>query len=235
MSGSKSQKRKRGAIFDLFFTLVSTEVKKDEFRPTYEILGVEKSEWRKQTFGSAHKRLIGLETDPYKIVGTMARAINPGISERTIRIATEQRIAMFEHILVDVPDASLDILIRLRHMGAKTALITNADVIETQSWDASPLAPLFDVTVLSWRVGYAKPDKRIYDHCMEQIGLPVGECIFVGDGGSDELSGASAVGLTPIFTTGIMPELEKDEIEAREQIAEHTISQLAELLPFFEN
>ncbi len=124
---------KHAVIFDLFFTLVSTDDEVNEFPPTYEILGVEKAMWRQQTFGTSNMRLSGAETDPYEIVGSMAHAIDPEISTAVIRDATEQRIARFEHILLTIPDATISTLLAIRQSGLKTALVTNADAIETRA------------------------------------------------------------------------------------------------------
>lgn len=222
---------KRVVIFDLFFTLVSPDIDDDEFPPTYEVLGVDKMAWREQVFGTSNARLTGGEMDPYRIVGNMARAIDPSISDSTIRDATEQRIARFERVLMSVPETTISVLDALRTSDIKTALITNADVIETQGWDASPLASLFDVCIFSWRVGYAKPDIRIYNHCLERLGVSSSEAIFVGDGGSDELKGARAAGLTSIFVTGLMPELSDAEVRDRKSCADYTIGEIPELLP----
>ncbi|TDJ31501.1 MAG: HAD family hydrolase [Gammaproteobacteria bacterium] len=221
---------KKVIIFDLFFTLVTADIADDDFVPTYETLGVDKLAWRQQTFGTSHARLTGAETDPCRIVESMAHAIDPNIPISVIREATELRIARFEHTLMNVPESTLSVLAALRQQGLKTALITNADVIETQMWERSPLAALFDVTVLSWQVGLAKPEPEIYQHCLRLLNLGASQGVFVGDGGSNELSGARAVGLTTVFVTGLMPELSKQEIQHRKSIANYTIGNLAELI-----
>ena len=221
---------KDAVIFDLFFTLVSTDIEVDEFPPTHEVLGVDKAMWRQQTFGTSNARLTGAEMDPYKIVGSMAHAIDPMVSATVIRDATEQRIHRFERILLNVPDTTISTLMALRQSGLKTALVTNADTIETRAWDKSPLAPLFDVTVMSWEVGFVKPDARIYNHCLNLLSVPAAKGVFVGDGGSRELSGAKAVGLTAVFAKGLMPELTEQEVQSREDDADFTIDGLHELI-----
>ncbi len=227
MSISTVVGEKRAVLFDLFATLVSPD--KAPGVPTYEIL--EKSDRRKQTFGSSHARLTSDDMDPYQIIGSMARAIDPDISDSLIRDATDQRIARFEAILMNAPASTLTVLESIRSYGIRTALISNADLIETNGWGRSPLAPLFDCTVFSWQVGYAKPDKRIYFHCLDQMKLRPSEAAFVGDGGSDELSGARAIGLTTVFAKGLMPELACTEVRERESIAHHVVDALGELLP----
>ncbi|MFB3103802.1 MAG: HAD family hydrolase, partial [Pseudomonadales bacterium] len=79
-------------------------------------------------------------------------------------------------------------------------------------------------------VGLAKPEPEIYHHCLRLLNLGASQGVFVGDGGSDELSGARAVGLTTVFVTGLMPELSKQEIQHRKSIANYTIGKLAELI-----
>ncbi|MCZ6643317.1 MAG: HAD-IA family hydrolase [Gammaproteobacteria bacterium] len=221
---------KQAVIFDLFFTLLTADIADDEFPPTHETLGVAKQSWREQTFGTSHKRLTGVQTDPYRIVESMAHAIDPTIPDSVVREATELRIARFEHTLMNPPESTLSVLRELRQRGLKTALISNADTIETQPFHRSPLASMLDVTVLSWEVGLVKPQPEIYQHCLELLGLQASQCIFVGDGGSNELSGARSVGLTAVFATGIMPELTKQEVEQRKSIAHYTIGELTELL-----
>ncbi|MGH9890594.1 MAG: HAD family hydrolase, partial [bacterium] len=41
-------------------------------------------------------------------------------------------------------------------------------------------------------------DPRLYQSACERLGVDPGECLFVGDGGSSELSGAAAVGMSAI-------------------------------------
>lgn len=221
---------KSAVIFDLFFTLVTTDIADDELPPTHAALGVAKSAWREQISSHYHERVTGAETDPYRILESLAHAIDPAIPDSVIRVAAEQRVARFERILTDVPEATLSVLAALREQGIKTALISNSDVIETQAWDRSPLAPLFDTAILSWQVGLAKPDAEIYHRCMERLDLLASQCVFVGDGGSRELPGAQAVGLTTVFTTGFLPELSEREIGDRESSADHIIGPLEELL-----
>ena len=43
-----------------------------------------------------------------------------------------------------------------------------------------------------------KPDSCIYEEAARRLGVTPSECLFVGDGGSDELPGAKAAGMTAI-------------------------------------
>ena len=56
------------------------------------------------------------------------------------------------------------------------------------------------------------------------------ECLFVGDGGSNELEGAHACGITTVMITGIVKKLWPDTIERKKIHADFVIENLSELL-----
>lgn len=61
-----------------------------------------------------------------------------------------------------------------------------------------PVGPLLDAKIYSVRLGVCKPDPRIYLAACRELGVSPSQCLYVGDGGSHELSGAAAVGMTPV-------------------------------------
>lgn len=228
MSVATTIAHKRAVFFDLFATLVSTDIAPGV--PTYEILGVTKAAWRQQTFSATHSRLTRNDLKAHEIIRSMAHAIDRNIPESRIREATDQRITRFDEMLTTPPEVTLDVLDSLRRQGLKTVLISNADVIEIDAWHRSPMAGLFDHAVFSCHVGVAKPDPHIYEHALELTGLSPNDAAFVGDGGSQELQGARAVGLTAVLSKGLMPELTTTETAERERAAHFVIHSLAELL-----
>ena len=81
--------------------------------------------------------------------------------------------------------------------GISLGLISNTDGSEVLDWANSPLASFFEVTIFSHVVGMVKPDPHIYQHACKNLGVAPSDCIFVGDGNSDELQGAAQVGMLP--------------------------------------
>jgi putative hydrolase of the HAD superfamily len=130
------------------------------------------------------------------------------------------------------PDA-LPVLRQIRDAGYRTALITNCPPDVPALWRESELAPLIDVTVFSCEAGLRKPDPRIYQLACHRLGVEPGECVFVGDGGSGEISGAAAAGMfavqlrAPIdaVTAGIL---------GQESWAGPTIATLSDLMSLLE-
>ena len=85
----------------------------------------------------------------------------------------------------------------LQTMPIRLGLLSNAASEEIVTWPKSELAPYFTDVIFSCEVGLKKPDPRIYHLACERLNVSVDEVWFVGDGGSDELRGAAAVGLAP--------------------------------------
>ena len=81
--------------------------------------------------------------------------------------------------------------------GIRLGLISNTDGSEILDWANSPLVGFFEVTVFSNVVGMVKPDPHIYQHTCKHLGVVPSDCIFIGDGNSDELRGAAQVGMLP--------------------------------------
>src|SRR5262249_20953626 len=98
------------------------------------------------------------------------------------------------------------------------------------SWAQCPLAGLFDAEMISCYVGLAKPDPAIFRKCLEELGLTAADCLFVGDGGSNELVAAKELGMKTVFISGIIQELWPEGIPERRKIADHHIVQLPEVL-----
>ena len=84
-------------------------------------------------------------------------------------------------------------------MGYKTALISDCSAETPESWTDTPLESLMDVTAFSCVAGIKKPDPRIYHLACERLGVNPQDCIYVGDGSSRELTGASQVGMHAVL------------------------------------
>jgi putative hydrolase of the HAD superfamily len=57
----------------------------------------------------------------------------------------------------------------------------------------------FDAITLSCEAGTTKPDPRMYLTTCEALGAKPEECVFVGDGGSNEMQGARALNMVAVL------------------------------------
>jgi len=185
-------------VFDLFHTLVSLEVPRAPGRATARILGVDEDEWREAWTSDPGDYAVGRE-DVDGPLRRLARRLNPGVSEAQIAEALATRHKRFGWALENVEDETLAGLRELRGRGYALGLVSNCGRDEVAHWAESPLAALLDCAVFSCEVGLRKPDERIFRLASARLGVRPEECLFVGNGGSDELAGAAAVGMQPVL------------------------------------
>lgn len=97
--------------------------------------------------------------------------------------------------------------------GMKIGLISNCAPEEISAWKASALASYFDDVVFSYAVKLAKPDPAIYQLACSRLQVSPDESVFVGDGGSNELQGAAAVGMLPYQAAWFLPAFRRDRMK----------------------
>jgi putative hydrolase of the HAD superfamily len=83
----------------------------------------------------------------------------------------------------------------LRGRNLRLGVISNCLAEDVEGWARCPLASRFDCTVFSFDVGLAKPDPAIYIEATRRLQVDASQTWFIGDGGSDELTGAMQAGL----------------------------------------
>jgi putative hydrolase of the HAD superfamily len=221
----------RGVIFDLFHTLTPPESEWSRQPATCDMLGVDRRAWDRVLIETSRWRLVGEERDPYTILRRLVDAVDASIPDDHVRAVLAKRTLRFRDCFDNIPAANIAALRQLRSAGFKLALLSNADVMDIEAYGGSGLSGLFDVEIFSCDAGCAKPEPEIFHACLEALGLPAADCVFAGDGGSDELQGAKAVGLRTVFVSGAIEELWPERIAARRAVADHHVRWVPEVLP----
>ena len=86
----------------------------------------------------------------------------------------------------------------IRASGKKTAVVSNCSAEEANGIENAEISQYIDEMVLSYKVQMKKPDSCIYREAAKRLCVDPEECIFVGDGGSNELTGAREAGMKAI-------------------------------------
>ena len=184
-------------IFDLFETLISEF---DAGHPsTTEVtrtlrLPVKEFQQEYQNFRPA--RYTG-KLDYAASLRYIVRKLGGKSPESTIKTLAERRQSAFTAHLRRIEPEILNMLNEITSSGIRLGLISNTDGSEVLDWASSPLERFFEVTIFSHAIGMVKPDPHIYQHVCKTLGVAPSDCIFVGDGNSDELRGAAQVGMSP--------------------------------------
>jgi len=99
-----------------------------------------------------------------------------------------------------------------RRSGGRTAFLSNSnpEVMARVRRDY-PLDARFDAVVISCEIGLTKPDPRIYQLCLDRLGLAARDTLFVDDR-ADNIEGAARIGLRTLHWAGADP---LDRLRAR--------------------
>ena len=193
--------RFEAVVFDLFGTLI------DNFsRQEYErllaamagVLGLPTADFSRLWLATFDQRAVGLLASVEANVLHCYRTLGREAAPADVAAAVRLRMAFTERALVPRPSA-IETLATLRAAGCKLGLISDCSSEVPLLWPNTPFAALFDAALFSCAVGLKKPDPRLYRLACDRLGVPPQRCLYVGDGGSRELSGAAAAGLEPVL------------------------------------
>lgn len=215
--------------FDLFDTLA--DARRHLVQTESDSVGVPREVWDAAMWEEklCYDRGIGN-------IKTIREMIDRACDALPIPVPEERRIAVmqaryerFRLALTEIDPRIVSTIRQLKARGYKIGLVSNADVCDEACWPQSPVFACFDDSIFSCDVRLLKPDPAIYRLSLEHLGVRPEEAVFVGDGGSDELAGAKAVGMHTVCTEY----LKKYAGERRERIlqsADHVITNFEELL-----
>lgn len=217
----------KAVVFDLYGTLVDnpTQAQYDEtLRQMAAALGVPSEDFKMLWYETSEKRQLGtlptIEANLSYVCSRLGRVVDDKIIESAVEI---RRLWTSFKPRSD----ALEVLRSLRRKDLRIGLITNCSADTPPAWDASIVAPLFDAAVFSSSVGMWKPEPRIYHLALKRLGVSPKDAMFVGDGDSDELTGATNVGMSAIMI--IVPATEK-LVSHQQEWHGPVITNLSELL-----
>ncbi len=207
----------KAVCFDMFSTLVDPHVEMVSLE--YEHTGLTREEWGKAFWDKeiSDKRGLGVYKTGEEIMEAVVKRLPIELTEDQIEKSMAGIRTRLKTALTVIDEEILNTVKEVKDMGLKIGLVSNADVFDTENWPVSPLAPSFDDVIFSCDVGLAKPDRRIYELSLKNLGgIKPEEAVFVGDGGGNEHFGAKSLGFTTILTEYIYrrpPELRAEIIK----------------------
>lgn len=188
---------RKAVIFDMFETLVT------HYRcPLYfgeqiaEDIGISNEEFQAMWGPTGEKRTIGLLTLE-EALEEILRQHNCYSKDLLNRIVAK-RIAVKQLCFENLDDQIVPMLEKLKQLNKKIALISNCFSEETGVIRQSSISQYFDRIYLSFEQGIQKPDPEIFMRCVRELNVAPEECLYVGDGGSEELEAAKQAGMTAL-------------------------------------
>lgn len=104
-----------------------------------------------------------------------------------------------ENLWETVPAAVAPTLERLREMGLKLVVVSNANGRLRHLFDRVGLTRMVDVLFDSFEEGVEKPDPRLFGIALDRAGAQRGTTVHVGDLYHVDVAGARAAGITPVL------------------------------------
>jgi putative hydrolase of the HAD superfamily len=187
----------KAVIFDMYETLITLYDSPLYFGTQMAIdAGIEEEKFLEIWRSAEENRTIGkitLEEILEKILKD-----NNCFSKEKMNLILTKRIhckqEAFEHLHIEI----VPMLRALKEKGILIGLISNCFSEEAMVIKKSILYPFFDAICLSFDEGIQKPNPTIFKRCIEKLNVLADECLYVGDGGSNELETAEKIGMKAV-------------------------------------
>lgn len=187
----------RAVLFDFFGTLTLGVRRGPAHAHIARWLGCEPVAFTAALDQSFATRARGGYGSPVKALRRVTASAGAQPSEARLTAAVAARLAA---VRADtrLRAEAVPVLAELRAHGVDTAVISDCCHELPQFLPTLPIAAHLSVTVFSIEVGVCKPDPEIYLTACRALGVAPADCLYIGDGGSQELTGARAVGMSAV-------------------------------------
>lgn len=187
----------RAVIFDMYETLITQYESPLYFGPQIaEDAKIPKDDFLALWMSTNDERSIGNITLEETLEDILRK--NQCYTEKLLKTITQKRkdakCECFKHLHPEI----IPMLSELKKRGISIGLISNCFSEEAEAIRKSELITYFDAVFLSYEQGIQKPDKEIFQRCMNTLSMHAEECFYVGDGGSYELETAQMLGMTAL-------------------------------------
>jgi putative hydrolase of the HAD superfamily len=187
----------RAVLFDFFGTLTRSVRRGPQHAAIARKLGCDPEMVRTVLDRTFYSRARGA----FGSAGSTLRWVSEQAGGRPCRSLVEAAVPVrVQAVRADTvirPDA-VRTLAWIKARGLRTGVISDCTHELPAFLPGLPVAPLLDARVFSVELGVCKPEPAIYLAACDQLGVDPEDCVYVGDGGSRELTGAAAVGMTPV-------------------------------------
>lgn len=187
-------------VFDFYGTLTagrSAEQQLSARSAQAAALGVDPGRFDAELTATVDERFRGAGGDVRGSLAGLAERIGARPSAEQLDVAARVRAASERSFGEPRADA-VEILRTLRDRGLRMGLVSDCSAELPGYFADLPIAPYVDAPVFSFVTGFRKPEPENYLACCSALGVEPGQCLYVGDGGSDELAGARRVGMRAV-------------------------------------
>ncbi|MBB5870496.1 putative hydrolase of the HAD superfamily [Allocatelliglobosispora scoriae] len=190
-----SGKTHDAVLFDFYGTLTQAVQRGPGHHRVAELLGCPIDELTALLDRSFYARARGETGGPLATLCWIADQLGLHVTRRQLREAQAARVAAITADTRLRADA-VATLRRCRGAGLRVALVSDCCWELPDLLTRLPVAPLLDTAIFSVHIGACKPDPTIYLAACAALRVSPDRCLYLGDGSSQELTGAAALGMT---------------------------------------
>jgi putative hydrolase of the HAD superfamily len=191
-------------IFDFYGTLTPVspgEVWANNAAELARVMGVPATALVRVLDESFPERISGALGDVGQTMQAIAGRLGVKLTPVQLQQAAATRRAVQEAMFALRPEA-IGVITTLRDAGLKIGLVSDCTSELPDAWDRLPLSALVDAPVFSCVERTRKPDPRLFLTVASRLGVDPAACLYIGDGGGRELTGASALGMRAVLLAG---------------------------------
>jgi putative hydrolase of the HAD superfamily len=222
---------KAAVVFDFYGTLTPvspSEVWARNAALLAGVLGVPGDDLVRVLDDSFPERMSGEFGGVRETMRVVADRLGVQLTDDRLDEAARARRAMQESMMALRPEA-VPVIAGLRARGLRIGLVSDCTSELPDAWSRLPLATLVDAPVFSCVEGTRKPDPRLFQTVADRLSVDPAACVYVGDGGGRELTGASGLGMLAVLLAGPDWQLHRDH-RTEADWAGPRIGSLADLL-----
>jgi putative hydrolase of the HAD superfamily len=189
----------KAVIFDLFGTLVDNFTVTEYQQVLSEmstIFHAPAEKFSKLWRDSFSLRTNGTHKTHEESIRYICKELQVLVTDKQVDKAAALRLEYTVRSLKPRPDA-VPTINKLKSLDYKVGLISDCSPETPAAWPATLFNGLFHVTIFSCVVGVKKPDIRIYRMATDKLSVNPQDCLYIGDGSSNELTGALKAGMHP--------------------------------------
>jgi putative hydrolase of the HAD superfamily len=191
----------RAVIFDYFGTLtvnVSASVRRSGASQVASALGIPADIFFDTISSTFTERATGQCGDMMTTMAWVAHRCGYQPSPTQLAAACAKRSEIEGRYARMIRPEAAEVLRRLSGKGLRVGVVSDCTHELPDCWERLAISPWVDATIFSVEIGQRKPHPSLYLGVCERLDIAPAEAIYVGDGGSNELTGARAVGMRAI-------------------------------------
>ena len=190
----------RAVVFDFYGTLAPGRSAAAQVVARTEqavALGVDPAEFDAELNATMDERFRGAGGSLIGQMAWVARRLGVEPGPDALAAAVAVRLKHEGLFAVPRPDAE-PVLRTLHERGLRIGVVSDCSAELPAHFADLPIARYVDAPVFSFVTGHRKPAPENYLACCAALEVEPADCLYVGDGGSNELAGARSVGMRAV-------------------------------------